>query len=155
MTHTRKPPAEPQLQYSARGLDQLLHTAHQQRIRQLRKIQQMRRHSEATAALHHSWQLKQKEEEEHQRHIQEERQQAAKAKHQHEQLIEVRLYAFVPHVLTFDVMLLCCINLSKLLHWKTRLGLNWLSCLHGTALSHWHVFGNMQSHVCMRMAVCL
>lgn len=49
----------------------------------------MRRHSEATAALHRTWQLKQKEEEEHQRHIQEERQQAAKAKHQHEQLIEV------------------------------------------------------------------
>lgn len=77
------------MQLSVRGLDQLLHTAHQQRIRQLKKIQQMRRHSEATAALHRTWQLKQKEEEEHQRHIQEERQQAARAKHQHEQLIEV------------------------------------------------------------------
>ncbi|KAL3142838.1 hypothetical protein ABBQ38_003131 [Trebouxia sp. C0009 RCD-2024] len=50
----------------------------------------MRRHSEATAALHRSWQLKQKQEEEQQRHVQEERQQAAKAKHEHEQLIEKR-----------------------------------------------------------------
>ena len=74
-----------------RGLDQLLHTAHQQRIRQLRKIQQLRRHSEASAALHRSWQLKQEQEEEQQRQRQLERQQAAKAKQQHEQLIEVSM----------------------------------------------------------------
>lgn len=49
----------------------------------------MRRHSEATAALQHSWQLKQQQEEEQQQHRQEERQQAARAKQQHEQLIEV------------------------------------------------------------------
>ncbi|DBA76795.1 TPA: hypothetical protein ACH3X2_008818 [Trebouxia sp. C0005] len=75
---------------ATRGLDQLLHTAHQQRIRQLRKIQQMRRHSEANAALHRSWQLKQQQEEEHQKHVQEERVQAVRAKQQHEQLIEKR-----------------------------------------------------------------
>ena len=49
----------------------------------------MRRHSEANAALHRSWQLKQQQEEEHQKHVQEERVQAVRAKQQHEQLIEV------------------------------------------------------------------
>ena len=109
------------LAIAARGLDQLLHTAHQQRIRQLRKIQQMRRHSEATAALHRSWQLKQKQEEEQQRHIQEERQQAARAKLQHEQLIEVNFHA--SHRLHYhsgwiSIVLLCCSNTtaSEALH---------------------------------------
>ena len=73
---------------NCRGLDQLLQTAHQQRVRQLRKIHQLRRHSEANAALKRQWELKQQEEAEQLRQRQIESQNAARAKLQHEHLIQ-------------------------------------------------------------------
>ena len=57
-----------------RGLDQLLTAARNQRVRQLRKIQQLRKQNEVAAAHHRSWQLKQRREAERLQKIEDERQ---------------------------------------------------------------------------------
>ena len=57
-----------------RGLDQLLTAARNQRVRQLRKIQQLRKQNEVAAAHHHSWQIKQRQEAERLQKIEDERQ---------------------------------------------------------------------------------
>lgn len=60
-----------------RGLDQLLTAARNQRVRQLRKIQQLRKQNEVGAAHHHSWQMKQRREAERLQKIEDERQHMA------------------------------------------------------------------------------
>ena len=57
-----------------RGLDQLLTAARNQRVRQLRKIQQLRKQNEVAAAHHDSWQMKQRREAERLQKIEDERQ---------------------------------------------------------------------------------
>lgn len=80
------------LPVACRGLDQLLTAARNQRVRQLRKIQQLRKQNEVGAAHHHSWQMKQRREAERLQKIEDERQHMAQERLAKEDSLQVKFH---------------------------------------------------------------
>lgn len=80
------------LPVACRGLDQLLTAARNQRVRQLRKIQQLRKQNEVAAAHHHSWQMKQRREAERLQKIEDERQHMAQERLAKEDSLQVKFH---------------------------------------------------------------
>ena len=79
-----------------RGLDQLLTAARNQRVRQLRKIQQLRKQNEVAAAHHHSWQMKQRQEAERLQKIEDERQHMVQERLAKEDSLQVTSHWVLP-----------------------------------------------------------